>query len=69
MPLPKRFGGRGARHHRRAAIARERGEPAGMVIMRLGAENELHVAQLEPQRANISLDRRHGLRERRVDQD
>ena len=62
------LGGAIARHHRCTGIAHQRGEPAGMVEMRLGAQDVFDVAGLEPELANIVEDSRRRLRQRAVDQ-
>ena len=44
-------------------------QPGGMVVMRLRVEQDLYVAQLEPELFNVRLYQRHRLGKSAVDQD
>ncbi len=65
--LQHRRGG-GAGDDDGAGIARERGQAAGVIEMRLGAQNELHLVRLEAELANVGFDAAHALRETGVNQ-
>ena len=65
---PQRRGGGGAGADARAAEALQRGDAAGMVVVAVRHEDQLDVFGLEAQRADVLIDQRRRLRQRRVQQ-
>ncbi|MNY14574.1 hypothetical protein D3C86_1477570 [compost metagenome] len=68
-PRAQGGGADGAGDHLRPAVARQRGQTARMVIMRLGVQDVADVLDPETQLTNVRLRRRHGLGQGAVDQD
>jgi hypothetical protein len=59
----------GARHGASAAVAHQRRDAAGVVVVGVRVADQVHVLDAEPERPDMGLDQRRRLRQRAVEQD